>query len=229
MSRYLNIAPTSSLSRTSATGRIAPLYDLATAPFEKRLFSSWRRRFWSDIPGEGRGLEVGVGTGANIPYHPPGAEVVGVDISFGMARRARRRGLESNAGAAGSAPLLVVADVERLPFREGTFDWAGETLVFCEVARPENGLAEITRVLMPGAPIALLEHVRPGGVRGRIADALTALTRRLWGEHLNRNHRRYVSVDSLEDARVEWIWHDVVALITGRAKSLGASGEPANH
>lgn len=229
MSRYLNIGGDSLLSRTSATGRIAAVYDLATAPFEKRLFSSWRRRFWSNLPGEGRGLEVGVGTGANISYHPPGAEVVGVDISFGMARRARRRGREAKAGAAGTPPLLVVADVERLPFRNQTFDWVGETLVFCEVAGPEAGLAEMARVAARGAPMALLEHVRPGGLRGRIADALTALTRRLWGEHLNRNHRRYVAVDSLEEARVEWIWHDVVALITGRANPAGASGEPADH
>jgi len=56
--------------------RIAPVYDLMEGVAEHRVMRGWRERLWSMVDGE-RILEVGVGTGKNITFYPPGAEVLG--------------------------------------------------------------------------------------------------------------------------------------------------------
>src|SRR4030042_7035938 len=64
-------------------------YDLKDAPME--LFArALRRRLWAKIGG-GRVLEVGVGTGRNLPYHPPQSEVAAVDISPKLLAKAARK------------------------------------------------------------------------------------------------------------------------------------------
>jgi len=149
-------------------------------PLERLWFDAWRRRLWRALPAGGRGLEVGAGTGANFPYHPAGARLVAVDVSFPMLERARERW-------GGARPHLVVADAEALPFSAAAFDWAAATFVFCEVEDPVRGMGELRRVVRPGGPVALLEHVRPVGVAGRMADLLTRLTAPLWSEHFDRD------------------------------------------
>jgi ubiquinone/menaquinone biosynthesis C-methylase UbiE len=66
--------------------RIAPIYDLMDVLPEQQ-FRSWREKLWAQVP-EGRVLEVRVGTGKNFPYHPPGLQVVGIDVSQRMLQRA---------------------------------------------------------------------------------------------------------------------------------------------
>ncbi len=69
--------------------RIASIYDLMEA-FPERRFAPMRQKLWSQIPG-GQVLEVGVGTGKNFAYHPPGIKVTGIDLSDRMLEQARRR------------------------------------------------------------------------------------------------------------------------------------------
>jgi ubiquinone/menaquinone biosynthesis C-methylase UbiE len=87
-------------------------------------------------------LEVGVGTGKNLPYHPEGSRSVAVDLSPGMLRRAARK-----ADRLGRDVDLVLADAQRLPFRDGVFDAAAATFVFCSVPDPVMGLGEVRRVV----------------------------------------------------------------------------------
>ena len=63
--------------------RLAPVYDLLEWFIEIAVFSSWRKLLWSRIQ-EGRVLEVGVGTGKNIPFHPFEAEITAIDLSDRM-------------------------------------------------------------------------------------------------------------------------------------------------
>ena len=155
-------------------------YDLAMAPLERRMLTPLRRRLWRELPQGGLGLEVGAGTGVNFVLHPRGARVVAIDASCDMLRNARGK-----SKAAGT--LLVACDVEALPFRDGAFDWGAETLVFCELRRPEAALREIARVLAGGARWAMLDHVRPAGWLGLLADLFTRLSAPLWGEHFDRS------------------------------------------
>jgi phosphatidylethanolamine/phosphatidyl-N-methylethanolamine N-methyltransferase len=70
--------------------RVAGIYDLVEKPMERGQFSRWREQLWALGGGPGI-LEVGVGTGKNFPYYPPGAEVAAIDFSPNMLARARRR------------------------------------------------------------------------------------------------------------------------------------------
>lgn len=184
-------------------GLPSALYDVGMAALERWPLRRWRERVRAllrqALPGrpgpagaDGRGgrggdgprrvLEVGAGTGLNrLPAELP-ARVVAVDESLDMLRRARERGYRA----------AVAADAGALPFPDGAFDAGVETLVWCEVDRPVAALAEVGRVLAPGAPLVMFDHVRPRGVLGPVADALSAVTGPWLGEWWNRDTRRYV-------------------------------------
>jgi ubiquinone/menaquinone biosynthesis C-methylase UbiE len=70
--------------------RQAGFYDLMEAPWEILIYRGLRRRLWAGVRGATL-LEVGVGTGRNLPYHPGGTRVVAVDLSPRMLRRAAAR------------------------------------------------------------------------------------------------------------------------------------------
>jgi len=125
------------------------LYDALMAVSDACGLARWRRQLVDGAAG--RTLEVGCGTGRNLPLYPAGLEVIGIDPDLAALRYARRR--------APRVPLLA-ARAEALPFRPGTFDSVVSSLVFCSVADPEQGLAEIRRVLRPGGELRMLEHVR---------------------------------------------------------------------
>ena len=161
--------------------RVAPLYDLMESLIERSRFSSWREKLWSDVQGD-RVLEVGVGTGKNIPYHPLGVEVTAVDLSDGMLRQARERTQRMGAYVG-----LCLADAQRLPFADGTFDTAAATFVFCSVPDPVLGLREVGRVVKNGGRIRLLEHMRVNRpVIGKLMDLLDPIVVRLAGPHIAR-------------------------------------------
>lgn len=194
----------------SRLGLLAPVYDRLTGPAERRVLGRWRRRTWAEVPRAGPGLEIGAGTGANFPYHPSGARVVATDLSPAMLLRAKRR-------PESPAVPLVVADAMALPFRDGAFAWAVATLVFCEVPDPVAGLREVGRVLAPGGRLVLLEHVRPSGWLGVLADAVTLASAPLLGEHFDRDTEAAVRRAGFELESREWLWRDGVVRLTAVA------------
>jgi ubiquinone/menaquinone biosynthesis C-methylase UbiE len=125
------------------------LYDALMSVMDAIGFSRWRRRLVGSV--QNRVLEVGCGTGRNLPLYPPGTEIVAIDPDFGALRRAQRR-----------APrvLLVVARAEALPFAADRFRTVVSGLVFCSVRDPDAGLAEIRRVLVADGQLRMIEHVR---------------------------------------------------------------------
>jgi phosphatidylethanolamine/phosphatidyl-N-methylethanolamine N-methyltransferase len=160
--------------------RGAATYDLREGLMEL-VVRRWRRALWALVP-PGRILEVGVGTGKNIPYYPNGAEVTAVDFSPKMLERAKRR-----AQRAGNRAGLQLMDAQALAFSDGSFDSAVATFVFCSVPDPVLGLSEVRRVLKPGGRLYLLEHVRSDWpVLGRLMDFVNPLFLRMTGANLNR-------------------------------------------
>ncbi len=127
-------------------------------------------------------LEVGVGTGKNFFYYPPGITVTGVDLSPRMLERAARRARDN-----GASVNLAEMDVQQLAFPDNTFDTIFATFVFCSVPDPVRGLAEVRRVCRAGGRLILLEHVRPqSSFKGFLFDILNHLTVRLTGANINR-------------------------------------------
>ncbi|MEE8390914.1 MAG: methyltransferase domain-containing protein [Anaerolineae bacterium] len=190
--------------------RIAPLYDLMET-FMERRFSDWRKRAWSLVQGQ-KVLEVGVGTGKNIPYYSPGAHVTGVDLSEKMLARARRK-----AERLESPVTLVQMDVQTLDFPDDAFDNAIATCVFCSVPDPILGLQEIARVVKPGGRVVLLEHVRSENpLIGRLMDWIDPLVARLIGPHINRRtvenvRRAGLTIERVEDLSIGKIFKLIVA------------------
>ncbi|MGD1996198.1 MAG: methyltransferase domain-containing protein, partial [Anaerolineae bacterium] len=178
--------------------RIAPVYDLMETIVERLAFRGWRRRLWSQVEGE-RVLEVGVGTGKNLPHYPAGTHVTAIDLSGRMMEQAQRR-----AKLMGTRVDLALMDAQRLAFPDATFDAVVATFVFCSVPDPVLGLQELGRVVRPRGRITLLEHVRVNKpVIGRVMDLLDPIVVRLMGPHINRHTVENVKKANLEVERVE--------------------------
>ncbi len=144
----------------------AAVYDALMWPLEVAWGRGWRKPLWEGIAG--RVLEIGVGTGANIPFYPREARVVGVDLGAGMLARARRK-----AARIGAAVELIEVDIHSLPFGEGEFDYVVGSFVLCSVRNPLAALGEVRRVLHPGGEARFLEHVRPRDeLLGRMLELL---------------------------------------------------------
>jgi SAM-dependent methyltransferase len=154
--------------------RLAPLlFDVIGAPFEKKPVIVENRRKLLASAG-GRVLEVGAGTGFNLPHYRDGVEeLVLTDELDGMLRRARRR-----AERVGRDATATQAPVESLPFPDASFDTVVASLLLCSVGDQDRALAEIRRVLKPGGQYLFLEHVRSEDPElARRQDKLE----RLWG------------------------------------------------
>ncbi len=161
--------------------RLAFIYNFLEAPLEYFRFASWRKRLKDNITGN-RVLEVGVGTGKNLPYYPKGIEITAIDFSPGMLKRARNK-----ASAEDVRVALIEMDVQQLDFPDNYFDTVFATFVFCSVPDPVAGLKELKRVCKPEGKLLLLEHMRPGNViLGFIFDVLNPFVVRMMGANINR-------------------------------------------
>lgn len=176
--------------------RIAPHYDRAMRPLERRLLARLRARAARELPAGGRLLELGAGTGANFPFYPREARGAGVELSREMLKRARAKG-------APPGLRLVQASAEQLPFADDSFDAALATLLFCSLDSPGRAFAELRRVVRAGGRVVLLEHVRPAGTLGYAFDALNLVTAPLMDDHFNRRTAQLAGRAGLKVLRAE--------------------------
>jgi ubiquinone/menaquinone biosynthesis C-methylase UbiE len=106
---------------------------------------------------DGRVLEIGAGTGANLPLYPVGGytELVLTEPEEPMARR-----LEERVDTLSAVARVVHAPAENLPFDDASFDTVVATLVLCTVRDQDAALREARRVLKSDGRLLFLEHVR---------------------------------------------------------------------
>jgi ubiquinone/menaquinone biosynthesis C-methylase UbiE len=159
----------------------AALYDRMTGPLEQEVLGERRAGLLADLAGEV--LDVGAGTGANLPYLRSASRVVAAEPDPAMRRRMTAR----LTGA--PVPAEITGDAaEALAQPDASFDAVVFTQVLCTVSDPDRALAEARRVLRPGGRLIVLEHVRGSGSLARWQDRLTPLWSRLIpGCHLGRD------------------------------------------
>jgi len=102
---------------------------------------------------KGETLEVGAGTGLNLPRYRTPTHVVATEPEPAMAKR-----LHERVGAAHVPVDIEEASAEALPFADGSFDTVVSTLVLCTVPHPDRMLSEVRRVLRPGGHYLFIEH-----------------------------------------------------------------------
>jgi len=117
----------------SIFNNLSSIYDRGMLPLEWLVFRRLRRRTFPPL--RGHVLELGTGTGVNLPLYGPEARVAACDASGEMLTWAARRHTQTPV-------LLAQADVQHLPFPDASFDVVAASLVFCSVADPAWGLAE---------------------------------------------------------------------------------------
>jgi ubiquinone/menaquinone biosynthesis C-methylase UbiE len=133
--------------------RIAKFFDALEKPMGTSGFAKWRKKI---VPQAiGKTLEVGVGTGKNIPFYSENIDLTAIDFSKKMLEEAKVKYQHS--------PLKInflEMDVQNMDFEDNTFDTVITSCVFCSVPNPVKGLKEIKRVLKPNGRLIMLEHVR---------------------------------------------------------------------
>lgn len=162
---------------------------------------------------EGRVLEVGAGTGLNLPHYRPGTRVTAIDLSPQMLDIARRRAAELEIEAD-----LREMDAEALDFEDGSFDTVVYSLCLCTIPNPARALAEGLRVARPGARMVFFEHVRSHLLPvALLQDLINPLTVRLAADHFNRRTLDEVRRAGIELDHVRRAWLGVFVLASGRA------------
>jgi ubiquinone/menaquinone biosynthesis C-methylase UbiE len=132
----------------------AATYDRMSASTEEAGLRDQRRELLAQA--RGRVLEIGGGTGANLPFY--GDAVSSLTITEPEEPMARR--LERHVKEQDRSVDVVRAPAESLPFENGSFDYAVSTLVLCSVENQSRALGELRRVLQPDGRLLFIEHVR---------------------------------------------------------------------
>lgn len=149
--------------------------------------SSWRAELVQDLAGDV--LEIGIGSGSNLPHYRRARTITGIEPDAESARKAR-----AAAARAGAPTKIDVAPAEALPYANASFDHVVASLVFCSVTDQRRALAEVRRVLRPGGVLHLVEHVRP---RNAVAAALAAAATPWWRRIAHNCHLDRPTLDVL--------------------------------
>jgi ubiquinone/menaquinone biosynthesis C-methylase UbiE len=156
-------------------------YDRSMARMEKAGFRELRQRAIGEAKGDV--LEIGGGTGSNLPYY--GAGVTSLTITEPEQPMLKR--LDKKVREQGFPAKVVPAAAEELPFADDSFDTVVSTLVLCGVDDQSRSLREIRRVLRPGGRLVFIEHVRSDDPKlAKKQDRLNGMNRFVAGCDCNR-------------------------------------------
>lgn len=157
-------------------------------------------------------LEVGIGSGLNLPFYDRSKvrRIVGVDPSAELLDKARQR--------IGTLPVeLLRGSAEALPLDDASFDTVLLTFTLCTIPGVEAALRQMRRVLKPGGTLLFCEHGRaPDPAVQRWQDRLNPLWKRCFGGcNINRDMAALLSGSGLHIERIEGDYLPDVPRIAG--------------
>lgn len=139
-------------------------------------------------------MEIGFGTGANLPFYPSCIRrLTAIDPHPGMLPWAR-----AHVGKGKISVHLILASAEWLPFPPASFDTVVSTMTLCSIPQLSKALQEVCRVLKPGGRFLFLEHgLSPDQAVRRWQHGLTPMWKCFGdGCHLNRPMARFIQEQS---------------------------------
>jgi ubiquinone/menaquinone biosynthesis C-methylase UbiE len=175
----------------------APAYNQLMRGSEEAGLRDWRQGLVSDATG--RVLEIGAGTGLNLPHYNGIESLVLTEPQAPMLRRLQRAAHEQAPEA-----QVLRAPAEDLPFDDDSFDTVVTTLVLCGVDDQPRAIREARRVLRAGGRLLFLEHVRaddPG--LARFQDRMNWLNRIVVGCDCNRPTLGTIEAEGFAVSRIE--------------------------
>ena len=205
--------------------RFARVYQRLSAESERRGTAERCDRALAGL--RGRVIEIGAGNGMNFAHYPKEvAEVVAVEPEDQL------RGLaEQAAKTAPVAVTVVAAHADDLPFDDAAFDAGVVSLVLCSVPDPGRTLAELGRVLKPGAELRFFEHVRSANP---VIGALQTLITPVWaagggGCHLNRDAAAAIRDSGYEIETIDRFSYRPLKYVPAHAHILGRARKPGTN
>ncbi|MFB1050972.1 class I SAM-dependent methyltransferase [Paraliobacillus sp. JSM ZJ581] len=185
--------------------RVSKVYDWMDIMIKER----WRKDLLEHV--SGNVLEVGVGTGSNLPFYPNDIRLTGIDFSSGMLTRAQQK---VDTLKLPYPVTLMETNAQQMGFRDNTFDYVIATCVYCSVPDPIQGLKEMRRVCKPGGKIILLEHMRSDNEAvGKIMDILNPISVNMWGANINRRTMDNIKKADLVIEEQEYLFSSIVRKI----------------
>ncbi|MGQ4599854.1 methyltransferase domain-containing protein [Nocardia sp. R6R-6] len=164
-----------------------------------RFLAPLRERVCAGL--HGRVVEIGFGSGLNVPFYPATVASVSAVEPADLGWR-----LASKRAAAATVPIERAGlDGQALPFADNTFDCALSTWTMCTIPDIAAALAEVRRVLVPGGTLHFVEHGRAPDENVRVwQNRLNPVQKRLFGGcHLNRDIRALVTAAGFEIREAE--------------------------
>jgi ubiquinone/menaquinone biosynthesis C-methylase UbiE len=156
-------------------------YDRLNGSLDRKGLAERRERLVGSLTGDV--LEVGAGTGLNVPRYRCARRIVAVEPDHQYLRRLRARAADA------AIPVEVIqASAETLPLPDDSFDHVVTCISLCSVTDIDAALTQIHRVLRPRGSLMFLEHIRDSGRLGHWQHRLTPLQRRIADNcHLDRD------------------------------------------
>jgi ubiquinone/menaquinone biosynthesis C-methylase UbiE len=176
----------------------AATYDRQMVKVEKAGLRAHRESLLAEA--SGRVLEIGAGTGGNLPFYGPAVESLTMtEPEVPMLRRLERKVREMAPDA-----TVLRAPGEDLPFEDDSFDTAVSTLVLCGVDDQPRALRELRRVLRPAGRLLFIEHVRSIDPKlARKQDRMNGINRFMVGCECNRPTLSTIEAGGFDVTKIE--------------------------